>query len=54
MIDRTWKRVGHGREREVHGEWEKANKKRRNRESIYLHGWHLVEFLTNSCMFAYE
>ena len=35
------------------GGWEKANKKRRNRESIYQHGRHLTEFLTNSCMFAY-
>ena len=53
MIDRTWKRVGHGREREGGG-WEKANKKRRYAETIYLHGRHLAEFLTNSCMLVYE
>ena len=23
-------------------------------ESIYLHGRHVTEFLTNSCMFAYQ
>ena len=28
MLDRTWKRVGHGREREVGGQ-EKGNKKRK-------------------------
>ena len=37
MIDRTWKRVGHGREREGGG-WEKANKKRRIGER-YLPTW---------------
>ena len=40
MLDRTQKRVGYGREREVGG-WEKRNKKRnkkrRNGESINLH-----------------
>ena len=25
-----------------------------NRESIYLNGQHVTEFLTNSCMFVYE
>ena len=50
MIDRTWKRVGHGREREVEGQ-EKGNKKRSTGESIYLDGQHVTEFLT---MFAYE
>ena len=34
--------------------WEKANKKRRNGESIYLHGRYVTDFLTNSCMLAYE
>ena len=24
-----------------------------NRESVYLHGRHVTEFLTNSCVFAY-
>ena len=36
------------------GGWKKVNKKRRNGESIYLHGRHLAAFLTNSCMLAYE
>ena len=31
LLDRTWKRVGHGRER-----WEKGNKKRRSGKSINL------------------
>ena len=30
------------------GGWEKANKKRRNGESIYLHGWYVTKFLSNS------
>ena len=47
MMDRTW-------EGKRSGGWEKVNKKRRNGESIYLHGWHLAEFLTISCMLAYE
>ena len=25
-----------------------------NRESVYLHGQHVTEFLTNSCVLAYE
>ena len=50
MLDRTRKRVGHGRETEVGGQ-EKGNKKRRSEESIYLDGQHVTEFLT---MFAYE
>ena len=36
MSDRTQKRVGDGREREV-GRWEKGNKKRRNGDGIFLH-----------------
>ena len=36
------------------GGWEKANKKRRYAETIYLHGRHLTDFLTNSCLLAYE
>ena len=37
MLDRTQKRVGHGREREVGDRWEKGNKKRRNGDGIFLH-----------------
>ena len=49
MLDRTWKRVGHGRER-----WEKGNKKRRrNGKSINLLVELVTEFLTKSCMVAY-
>ena len=37
------------------GGWEKVNKKGRNRELRYPpSGQHVVEFLTKSCMFAYE
>ena len=57
MLDRTRKRVGHGREREVgdgrRGEWEKGDKGR-NGKSIDLLGRHVTEFLTKSCMVAYE
>ena len=52
MLDRTWKRVGHGREREV---GEKRNKKRRrNGKSFNLRGWHVTELLTKYYMVAYE
>ena len=47
MLDRTWKRVADGREREVGGQ----EKRRRSEESIYLDGQHVTEFLT---MFVYE
>ena len=43
MLDRTWKRVGHGKEREV-GRREKV-KKKVNGESIYLDGQHVTSFL---------
>ena len=45
MLDRTRKRVRHGREREV-GRQEKGKKKRRNEESIHLDGQLVIEFLT--------
>ena len=50
MLDRTRKRVGHGREREV-GDGRRG---RRNGESIDLLGWQVAEFLTKYCMVAYE
>ena len=53
MIDRTWKRVGHGREREV-GDGRRRIRRGDMQKDIYLHGRHLTEFLTNSCMFDYE
>ena len=52
MLDRTQKRVGDGSEREVGGR--EKGKTGRNRESINLHGQHVTEFLTKSCMFAYK
>ena len=41
MLDRTRKRVGHGKEREVRGQ-EKRKKKEVNVESIYLDGQHMT------------
>ena len=52
MLDRTRKRVGDGSEGEVGGR--EKGKKGRNWESINFHGQHVTEFLTKSCMFAYE
>ena len=26
----------------------------KNEESVHLHGWNVIKFLTNSCVFAYE
>ena len=52
--DRQDMEEGGTREGKRSGGWEKANKKRRNGESIYLHGRNLTEFLINSGMFAYE
>ena len=38
MSDKTQKRVGHGRKREVgDGRWEKGYKKRRNGDGTFLH-----------------
>ena len=34
--------------------WEKRYKKRKNEESVYLHGWNVTKLHTNSCVFAYE
>ena len=48
MLDRTWKRVGHGREG-----WEKGNK-RRGGKSINLLVRLVTELLTKYCMVAYE
>ena len=52
MLDRTQKKVGHGRERDVGGV--RRGIKSRNGESINLLGQHVTEFLTKSCMAAYE
>ena len=52
MLDRTRKRVGHGREREV-GDGREGIK-RRNGESIDLPGWGVTKFHTKSCMVVYE
>ena len=49
MLDRTWKRVEHGRVR-----WEKGNEKRRSWKSINLLGRLVTEILTKYCMVAYE
>ena len=43
MLDRTWKRVGHGREREV---GERKRGIRRGERGKYLDGQHVTEFLT--------
>ena len=51
MLDRTQKRVGHGREREV-GNDRMKNKKRKNGESIYLNSKQPRSFLLIR-MFAY-
>ena len=51
MLDRTRKRVGHGREREVRGGRRRI---RRGGESFNLLGRHVTEFLTKYCMVAYE
>ena len=54
MLERTWKRVGHGKEREVRG-WEKRNKKRRrNGKSFNLPGRHVTGLLPKYYMVAYE
>ena len=53
MLDRSRKRVGHGSEREV-GDGRRGIRRRRNGESINLLGQHVTEFLTKSCMVAYE
>ena len=37
MLERTQKRVGHGREIYVGDAWEKGNKKRRNWDGSFLH-----------------
>ena len=52
MLDRTRKRVGHGREREVG--YGRTRIKSRKWESIDLLGRHVTEFLTKYCMVAYE
>ena len=49
MLDRTRKRVGHWREREVDDR--KMQTEEVNGKSIYLDGHHVTEFLT---MLAYE
>ena len=53
MIDRTGKRVGHVREREV-GDGRRRIRRGKMGKRIYIHGQHVTEFLTNCCMFAYE
>ena len=40
-----------GKEKWEMGEGESEEEKQ---ESVHLHGRHETEFLTNSCMFAYE
>ena len=50
MLDRTWKRVGHGREREVGGKRSGGTGKREE-EEVNRDGQHVTEFVT---MFAYE
>ena len=40
-----------GKEKWELGEGELEEEKQ---ESIHLHGWHVTELITNSCVFAYE
>ena len=54
MLDRTRKRVGHGREREVEDGRRGIRRRRRNGESINLLGRHVTNDRTKSCMAAYE
>ena len=54
MLDRTRKRVGHGREREVGGSEKRNKKRRRTGKCFNLLGRHVTEFLTKYCMVAYE
>ena len=49
MLDRTRKRVGHVREREVGGQ-EKEKRKRRSEESMHLDGQHVTEFFYYVCL----
>ena len=51
MLDRTWKRVGHGGEREV-GDGRRGI--RRNGKSINLSGQLVTEVFPKYCMVAYE
>ena len=53
MSDRTRKRVGHGREREVGGGRRGKRRGEMEKVSIYL-GRHVTDFLTNYCMDAFE
>ena len=55
MLDRRWKRLGHGRGWDMGGKekW-KMGEGESEEESVHLHGRHETKFLTNSCMFAYE
>ena len=44
--------MGHGREEKWEmGEGESEEEKQ---ESVHLHGWHVTELITNSCVLAYE
>ena len=51
MLDRT---VEGGTLEEMRSGGREKNKNRRNEESINLHGRHVTEFLSKSCMVAYE
>ena len=53
MTDRTWKRVGHVREREV-GDGRRRIRRGKMGKGIYIHGRHVREFLTNCCVFDYD
>ena len=54
MLDRTRKRGGHGRDTEVGNGRSGIRRRSRNGESINLLGRHVTNFLTKSCMAAYE
>ena len=54
MLDRTHAEEGGTWEGKRSGGWEKRNKKMRNGKRINLLGRHVTEFLTKSCMVAYE
>ena len=51
MLGRTQKAAEHGKEREVGDGKRRINEEKWRK---YLHGWHVIEFLTNFCMFDCE
>ena len=55
MLDRRWKRLGHGRGWDMEGkELGEGESEDERQESVHLHGRQETKFLTDSCMFDYE